>query len=457
MGWLRKKGRQIGRGIKKAFKGVGKVFNKLFGGLFKKLGPIGSIALMFFLPGIGQLFSQGLSWLQGGFSSLASGSTWAAGTSGAGIGAGAGAGAGATSAWKKAVGKIGETIFGQAGSIGGKYAPAGTTSTLTSGTAAAGGVSWSPTAIAERGLLGNVGAVHSTVTGAVSHGLKQIPGVGDAYQGFEDWLNQTRASVMGEKGTSQRWQNQQTELEKNILSKEKVEDLRATITQADTLSSSLTKGVKPNVGQQIILDAGETAQTILDDHLSGVQAKQNLLYTKAKGTPFFRDSRFTVDDPFGGLSQTGKPLQISNFTSEQQALDTLGAEGYANFTKRLEGQYAAANVPSNISFSPKGEYGTGSLRAVGRSVVGDIGTTVGRTVGGAYLQSALDAEFSETPRSRQIIKADAAEGGINLYKQNLVRGYQDQGYQGKEDWNSLYLAPYYSQEFQILANQAYAA
>jgi len=60
-------------------------------------------------------------------------------------------------------------------------------------------------------------------------------------------------------------------------------------------------------------------------------------------------------------------------------------------------------------------------------------------------------------RLLEVDKADAAEGGINLYKQNLVRGYQDQGYQGKEDWNSLYLAPYYSQEFQILANQAYAA
>ena len=424
MGWIRKKAKQIGKGIKSAFKGLGKAFNKVFGGLFKKLGPIGSIALMFFLPGIGQLFSQGLSWVQTGIAKLG------------------------TTGWQGAVRTVGETIFGQAGSV------TGATSTLAGGKAAAGGVSWSPTAIAERGLLGNVGAVHSTVTGAVSHGLKQIPGVGDAYQGFEDWLNQTRASVMGEKGTSRRWQKQQTELEKDILGEKTIEKLKVNVETANNLSASLTG--EPTSLQLKTLNLGETSQLMLDDHLTGLQARQNLLYVKAEGTPFFKDARFTTDDPFGGLSQTGKPLQVSNFATDQQALDTLGAEGYASFTKRLEGQYTAGKAPSNISFSPKGEYGTASLRAVGRSAIGSAGLTVGTTVGGAYLQSALDAEFRETPRTGRLIAADATEAGINLHKQNLVRGYQDQGYQGAQDWNSLYLSPYYSQEFQILANQAYS-
>ena len=453
MGWIRKKAKQIGKGIKSVFKGIGKAFNKVFGGLFKKLGPIGSIALMFFLPGIGQLFSQGLSWLQGGFSSLASGSTWAAGTAGAGAAgtAGAGAaGAGTATTWKQAVGKIGETIFGKADSLNtlsGAITEAGTP-TLT-------GVQWSGKAIADRGLLGNIGAVQSTVTGAVSNGLKAIPGVGDAYQGFEDWLNQTRSSVMGEKGTSRRWQKQQTELEKDILGEKTIEKLKVNVETANNLSTSLTG--EPTSLQLKTLELGETSQLMIDDHLAGVQAKQNLLYTKGKGTPFFRDSRYTIDDPFGGLSKTGKPLQISNFTSEQQALDTLGAEGYASFTKRLEGQYTAGKAPSNISFSPKGEYGTASLRAVGRSAIGSAGLTVGTTVGGAYLQSALDAEFRETPRTGRLIAADATEAGINLHKQNLVRNFQDVGYRGKDDWNSLYLSPYFSQEFQILANQAYAS
>mgnify|MGYP003141218798 CR=1 FL=1 len=103
MGWIRKKAKQIGKGIKSVFKGVGKAFNKVFGGLFKKLGPIGSIALMFFLPGIGQLFSEGLSFIQTGISNLG------------------------TTGWQNAVKKVGETIFGQAGSV------TGATSTLAGG------------------------------------------------------------------------------------------------------------------------------------------------------------------------------------------------------------------------------------------------------------------------------------------------------------------------------------
>lgn len=56
MGWLRKKAKQIGRGIKKIGKKIGKAFKKVlkpFAKIFNKLGPIGTIALSMFLPGIG--------------------------------------------------------------------------------------------------------------------------------------------------------------------------------------------------------------------------------------------------------------------------------------------------------------------------------------------------------------------------------------------------------------------
>jgi len=59
MGWLRKKAKQIGRGIKK----VGKKFKKAFGKVakaFGKLGPIGTIAMSFILPGLGSAMS---GWL----------------------------------------------------------------------------------------------------------------------------------------------------------------------------------------------------------------------------------------------------------------------------------------------------------------------------------------------------------------------------------------------------------
>lgn len=59
MGWIRKKAKQIGRVIKK----VGKKFKRAFGKVakaFGKLGPIGTIAMSFILPGLGTAMS---GWL----------------------------------------------------------------------------------------------------------------------------------------------------------------------------------------------------------------------------------------------------------------------------------------------------------------------------------------------------------------------------------------------------------
>jgi len=56
MGWLRKKIKQLGRGIKKIGKKIGGAFKKLlkpFAKMFNKLGPLGSIAMMMILPGLG--------------------------------------------------------------------------------------------------------------------------------------------------------------------------------------------------------------------------------------------------------------------------------------------------------------------------------------------------------------------------------------------------------------------
>ena len=56
MGWLRKNIKKIGRGIKKIGKKIGKAFKKVlkpFAKIFNKLGPLGTIALSMFLPGIG--------------------------------------------------------------------------------------------------------------------------------------------------------------------------------------------------------------------------------------------------------------------------------------------------------------------------------------------------------------------------------------------------------------------
>ena len=60
MGKIRKIGKKIRRGIKKIGKKIGKAFKSIikpFAKVFGKLGPLGSMAMMFILPGIGQMMA----------------------------------------------------------------------------------------------------------------------------------------------------------------------------------------------------------------------------------------------------------------------------------------------------------------------------------------------------------------------------------------------------------------
>jgi len=60
MGWLRKTVKKIGRGIKKIGRKIGKAFKSIikpFAKIFGKLGPIGSIAMMMVMPGLGQMMA----------------------------------------------------------------------------------------------------------------------------------------------------------------------------------------------------------------------------------------------------------------------------------------------------------------------------------------------------------------------------------------------------------------
>lgn len=57
-GGIKKVVKGIGKGIKKIGKIFGGGFNKIFGKLFGKLGPLGSFAMMFLMPGLGGFFSN---------------------------------------------------------------------------------------------------------------------------------------------------------------------------------------------------------------------------------------------------------------------------------------------------------------------------------------------------------------------------------------------------------------
>jgi hypothetical protein len=187
MKWLRKKVRGIGRGIKKAFRGIGGAFKKVFG-VFGKLGPIGSIALMFIMPGIGNAFANGLGKLQSvvGTTAAKTAATEAgkkvAMEAGKKVAVEAGKKAatkgmegfiarggllGSTNKALQAVGRIGQAIIGDANTL---------SRTL------AGEFSL------KSGMVGNMGTATNKLTGWLKNGLDELPGADT----FENWLNQKR-------------------------------------------------------------------------------------------------------------------------------------------------------------------------------------------------------------------------------------------------------------------------
>ena len=83
MRWLKKKIKQVGKGIKKIGKGIGKAFKKVFKGIGKfvgKLGPIGMLGMMLIMPQLGAWGGQFGTWakgLSGPLSSVMKGVHWA--------------------------------------------------------------------------------------------------------------------------------------------------------------------------------------------------------------------------------------------------------------------------------------------------------------------------------------------------------------------------------------------
>jgi len=125
MGWLRKVGRKIGRGIKKLGKAIGKGFKKVFKA-FGELGPLGHLGLAIIFPaftGIWGTLGKGIQ----GISQLS-----------------------------PAVGKVFQAVY----NIGSK-----------------------------------VKGVYNSVTGALTNTLKKIPGVGQAMEGLDKFIDRARQMI----------------------------------------------------------------------------------------------------------------------------------------------------------------------------------------------------------------------------------------------------------------------
>lgn len=103
---------KIGKGIKSAFKSIGKGIQsafKKFGKFMSKIGVLGQVALMFILPGVGNMIASAWSGIAGQTAAQVAASTAGQATASAAASAGATTAA-ATTAGANTAGKIAETI-----------------------------------------------------------------------------------------------------------------------------------------------------------------------------------------------------------------------------------------------------------------------------------------------------------------------------------------------------------
>ena len=146
--------------FKKIFKGIGKVFKKIgkgiksafkkFGKFMGKIGVLGQVAMMFILPGVGQLLGKAWSAIAGQTAGQVAAATAAQTTATAAAAGGANAAA-ATAQGASAAAKVTETIA--AGSVKGASAEAVAAKTLALGSSKATGL------MAKEGLAKGIGKV----------------------------------------------------------------------------------------------------------------------------------------------------------------------------------------------------------------------------------------------------------------------------------------------------------
>ena len=399
MSFLKRLIRKAGRAIKKTFRFVGKAFGKVFGA-FGKLGPIGSIALMFILPGLGEMWSNGLGWLQTKIGTTAvqeaalaaaqqagtAAATTAASTAATAAKAAAAKAAatttitaaeaaaqkivgtgwlGSTNKALQAVGKIGRALIGDANSAN----------------LLATSFSW------QKGIVGNMGAVTNNVTSWLKKGLMKVPGA----EPFEDWLNKMRGKVGFKTNTA--WEaEQQLIIDKGITAEQAYTDALTKFSGVTTAESRSTFTMDQFEKSYFkTADAGsEYLDTISKANLAQTNLNRNLASTIAKTEEAFKES-WQVDPKTGNIIKdpdTGKPLKI-----DEDAWD-------------LKKTAATAGITTGIQLG---------------------------------IASAFEEEAGP---SGIILGAPEQEAAKDYYVQNMMQPYQAAGYQGVMDFKSIYNSPF---------------
>ena len=261
MGWLRKIGRKIGRGIKKLGKAIGKGFKKVFKA-FGDLGPIGHLGLAIIFPAFT------------GF--------W--GTLGKGISA--------ISKLSPAVGKVFQTVY----NIGSK-----------------------------------VKGVYNSVTGALTNTLKKIPGVGQAMEGLDKFIDRARQMIGLDAGNVPLADKEDVAEYWNSLSDKELEQLQLSRTDL-FVDGELTKfGENAGRGKLFVEQMSERGFGTVEEIEKGYNFSS---FVGSKEDASILQNRLRMEDYAAFSENNLNNLPSSYGYSFEQKTDSMGRKGEWEWVKK---------------------------------------------------------------------------------------------------------------------------
>ena len=256
MGWLRKIGRKIGRGIKKLGKAIGKGFKKVFKA-FGDLGPIGHLGLAIIFPAFT------------GF--------W--GTLGKGISA--------ISKLSPAVGKVFQAVY----NVGSK-----------------------------------VKGVYNSVTGALTNTLKKIPGVGQAMEGLDKFIDRARQMIGLDAGNVPLADKEDVAEYWNSLSDKELEQLQLSRTDL-FVDGELTKfGENAGRGKLFVEQMSERGFGTVEEIEKGYNFSSDAFPTL--------ENRIRMEDYAAFSENNLNNLPSSYRYSFEQKTDSMGRKGEWEWIKK---------------------------------------------------------------------------------------------------------------------------
>ena len=256
MGWLRKIGRKIGKGIKKLGKAIGKGFKKVFKA-FGDLGPIGHLGLAIIFPAFT------------GF--------W--GTLGKGISA--------ISKLSPAVGKVFQAVY----NVGSK-----------------------------------VKGVYNSVTGALTNTLKKIPGVGQAMEGLDKFIDRARQMIGLDAGNVPLADKEDVAEYWNSLSDKELEQLQLSRTDL-FVDGELTKfGENAGRGKLFVEQMSERGFGTIEEIEKGYNFSSDAFPTL--------ENRLRMEDYAAFSENNLNNLPSSYRYSFEQKTDSMGRKGEWEWIKK---------------------------------------------------------------------------------------------------------------------------